>query len=481
MTGLRQKVVSGFGWRAFAEISSIVLQIAFTAILARLLSLADFGLAAMCLLFIRFVRALTEVGFGAAVIQSQEITPQQVSAIFCIQLAVKCGIFALCVVGAPLAAGFFEQASLTNLIHVVAFVVIIDGLSFPITIARKNLKFRGFSILQLSGLILGNIAGIVMALTDFGVWSLIVRLLVEHSVVALLVWPIVGWWPVRPEFRGIVPFLRFGVTMFASTAVYFFSQNIAAIIIGKYIGVDILGLYNVAYNLAIVPAQKIQSILTTVLTPAFSIRQHEPKKMRSAVFQSWFSVGAVFIPLMIGLAAVGPIFVPLIYGAKWHLAGQLLTILSFVGLLKGFEHLFRSILIATGRPKIILFITLIETAISVPFLFAAGQYFGIWGILIAYLSTGIFAFLLTARSVQNAIGGPELLAIAIARSLLAGGLMFVIVYSIPFIVEANLAVLLILEIFVGASFYVVFRSFILSTEERKIVKQWPIIGKYLHK
>lgn len=479
MNSLRSKVVSGFGWRGFAELSSILLQIAFTAVLARLLSLTDFGLAAMCLLFIRFVRALTDVGFGSAVIQSQQITSRQVSAIFCIQLGIKVAIFGLCLAGAPLAALFFEQASLTDLIRVLALVVIIDGLSFPGTIAQKNLRFKGISLLQLFGLIVGNATGIVLALTGFGVWSLIVRILVERSIVAILIWPIVGWWPVRPEFRGIGKFLRFGATMFVSTAVYFVSQNLAAIIIGKFIGVEILGLYNVAYNLGIVPAQKIQSVLTSVLMPAFATRQRAKDRLRDAVYKSWFSVGVVFIPMMLGLAAVAPVFVPLVYGGKWAMAGQFLTILAVVGLLKGFEHLLRTVLVAVGQPRKILEITLIETALSIPLLWLGTQYIGVWGIIGAYLLSAIIAFMFTAHFAQRALEAPGMVAGTTTRSLLIGGTMFTIVFLLPSILGRSDALILSLQIAAGVAIYATFRWFTFSPEERQIVSEWPVIGKHI--
>src|SRR5688572_12251904 len=113
---IRRRVLHGFGWRSLTDALNIVLQLVFTAILARLLGISDFGLIAACFLFIRFVSALADVGFGSAIMQSQTITERQISALFFIQIAIKASVFAICFLLAPFAATFFKEAGLTELI-----------------------------------------------------------------------------------------------------------------------------------------------------------------------------------------------------------------------------------------------------------------------------------------------------------------------------------------------------------------------------
>ena len=86
---LKKQVIGGIAWRGSADIIQQVLQIVFTIILARLLTRGDVGLVAMALIVNRFVKAMTSIGFGSAIIQSQEITKEQISGIFYIQLALN--------------------------------------------------------------------------------------------------------------------------------------------------------------------------------------------------------------------------------------------------------------------------------------------------------------------------------------------------------------------------------------------------------
>ena len=104
---LKKQVLGGIAWRGSADIIQQVLQIVFTIILARLLTRGDFGLVAMALIVNRFVKAMTSIGFGAAIIQSQEITKGQISAIFYMQLAINVALTVAVYFGAGLAATFF--------------------------------------------------------------------------------------------------------------------------------------------------------------------------------------------------------------------------------------------------------------------------------------------------------------------------------------------------------------------------------------
>lgn len=74
----------------------MLLQILFTAILARILTKSDFGLVAMALLVNRFLVAMTQIGFGIAIIQNQDIKKEQISAIFYINAAINFAVSLIC-------------------------------------------------------------------------------------------------------------------------------------------------------------------------------------------------------------------------------------------------------------------------------------------------------------------------------------------------------------------------------------------------
>lgn len=284
MVNLKQRVVEGFAWRGFVDVANQVLLVAFTAVLARLLTKADFGLVAMAMMAVHLVQTLTGIGIGSAIIQNQKVTEAQVSALFFFQMFVN---FLMSLVGflsAPLVAAFFKQPDLVPVVRVMAWLILVNSLGFPNVILQKALRFRGFSILELGAMVLGNTVGIVLAFSGFGVWSLVFRLLVQRLTYTAGIWPIAGWRPVRPDFHGTGKIFQFGLNILGANIVAYFSQNLAGIVIGRFIGVETLGSYNIAYNLAIVPATKVQSVFTSVLSPMFAKFQQDLSELKRKFF-----------------------------------------------------------------------------------------------------------------------------------------------------------------------------------------------------
>ncbi len=473
MPSLRKLVLTGIAWRSTVEISQQLLQIAFTAFLARLLTRADFGLVAMALLFTRFIRTITNVGFGSAIIQSPDVTQAQISAIFLINLAINAMVALVCFLAAPLASTFFGQPKLMPVVQVLAWAMLLNSFAFPQILSRKNLEFGGFSLLELISMVFGNTIGIAMAWKGFGVWALVFRLLSQRIIFSVFIWPVAGWFPVKPKFAGIGKLFRFGANMLGSNVLYYFSQNTAALITGKFIGVETLGSYNIAYNLAVVPAQKIQSILTVVLGPVFAKIQTDLANFKEKLSISIFTLGVFFIPAMLGLAIVSQNFVLVVYGEKWQEAGLFLTFLALVGLVKGIEHLLRAAILSRGLAKAELGITAAGTSVSLPLLFVSAYFFGVFGLVIAYVTASIFSLMLTVKTIQKSVEDKTLFKQATRRSFISAGIMFIIVFGFTVLMQSKNLLTLIGQIVIGLIIYIPLRMKLLSDEDRKMMKTWP--------
>lgn len=474
---LKSKVLRGLAWRSSLDVSQIILQIVFTAVLARLLSKADFGLVAMALLATGFIRAMMQIGFGTAIIQDQNVSQAQVSAIFFLQILINLIIFLLCFFGAPLAVVFFNEPQIEFVIQVLAWIILLNSLAFPQIILRKEMHFGGFSLLEFGAMLAGNIVGITMAYHGYGVWSLVWRLLIQRCIFSIGVWPICKWIPVKPAFKGIGSLCRFGLHMLGSNIFYYFSQNMAAIITGKFLGVETLGAFNIAYNLAIVPAQKIQNILTSVLTPAFSKLQFDTANFRDKFHNSLFLLSFFYFPMMFGLSAIATEFVVVVYGSKWSEAGVFLSFLAIVGLIKGTEHLLRSIIISKGWSKTIFKITIIETFSSLIFIAFGGYYFGVLGLIWGYLASALISLALTILNSQKAVCDNSLFIKVTVRSLLVSISMFLIVYYVSQTFTFPPRLMLVVEIVTGVIVYTVIRYLLLTRDDIKQLTVLPFVRK----
>ena len=450
---LKKQVLSGIAWRGSTDVFQQILQIIFTIILARLLTRGDFGLIAMALIVNRFVKSLTAIGFGAAIIQSQEITKGQISAVFYIQMAINATLTIIVFLGSGLAAAYFGEPSLEPIIKAIAFVIFLQTFQFPNILMRKNMDFKNYSISEMASMVVANIIAIVMAFYGFGVWSLVWRLIVQRLLFGVLSFYYGNWLPSKPEFNGIKPLFKFGINMLGANIVYFFAENMIGLLTGRYLGKEIMGLFNIAFNLAVVPATKIQSVITSVLMPGFSKLQYQVGKFRNNYKKALHYTSLMFMPFMFMLMAISHNLITTFYGSKWSEAGKILAFLAVVGLLRGLSHIFRSALIAKGNSRVIFISTIIELVASLPIMYLLLPSYGIYGLIIGYLTGAFSGWLYTAFYYNKAVEHKYAAFQALKPALIISVLIFIPVYSINFLKFEPIWAL-VLQMFLGLIMFI---------------------------
>jgi O-antigen/teichoic acid export membrane protein len=477
--GLRQQVVRGLLWRSGVGGSQQVLQILFTVLLARLLTTADFGIVALALTVTRLAQAVSNVQFGAALVRDKDSTDGQASAILYCQIGINLVMSVACYLAAPLAADFFHAPELEPVVAVLAWSLLLSSFAFPQIILRKRMRFGAFSALEIASMLVANVVAVVAAFAGLGVWSLVIRVMVDRVVFAAGVWWVSSWRPIRPDFRGVGQHLRIGLHLLGSNILYYVSQNAAVILIGRFAGTALTGCFNIAFTIAVAPAAQVQAILTTVLQPAFAFFQADPPVFRRKAATSMFALGLIYIPAMVGLAAVARPLILFAYGPQWEPAAYFLVPLAGVGLVKGLEHLLRSVIIAAGHSAAVLRVTAVESAAAVVCLAIGGGLGGANGLAIAYFVASVLAGVLTLRAANVAVGGGDVLLKAISRTSLAAAAMGAVVAAVAFVLPWPHGATLLVQILLGAALYFVLRVRTLTREERTFVRGLPVAGLVL--
>src|SRR6476469_2645033 len=79
---LTMTTVQGVKWSTAATILTAIMQVGYTAVMARLLTPAAFGVVALANVVLRFGGYFAQMGMEQAIIQKQELTPEDVRAAF---------------------------------------------------------------------------------------------------------------------------------------------------------------------------------------------------------------------------------------------------------------------------------------------------------------------------------------------------------------------------------------------------------------
>ncbi|HLL82897.1 MAG TPA: oligosaccharide flippase family protein, partial [Longimicrobium sp.] len=163
---LRRTLVRETLWNTAGAYGGLLLQLAVTAVLARVLSPADFGIVAAVLAFTAFFEALAELGFVGAVLQRPHPTEAELSGVFWLALAAGGVLYLALFGGVSLLGGLFGSAGFTPVLRVLGLNVFLVALQVvPKAILRRRLELRRLSLSRLAGVAAGAAVAVPLALS----------------------------------------------------------------------------------------------------------------------------------------------------------------------------------------------------------------------------------------------------------------------------------------------------------------------------
>jgi O-antigen/teichoic acid export membrane protein len=406
--GIRARVLTGLAWKVFSQTIRQGSRIVVAIILARLLAPHDYGLAAMVLVFSTLGFIFSDLALGAALVQRQKLSDADRSTMFWTSAAAGTGCMLVGIALSGPIATFYGEPAVRTLFAALSVGFLITSLgTTQRAVLERELDFRSLELRQIAATLVGAAIGIGIAIGGGGAWAIVAQQLAMAVVSTVLLWIACPW---RPRFAYSVASLRdlggFSGNVFATRLLFYTSRNLEKLLIGRFLGPVSLGAYAIAYNLMLVPLERVAAPIQEVLFPAFSRMQDDVRRVGMLWLRANRFVAAVTLPVMLGLIVVAPDFVVVVLGSKWEAATTVIQILAWVGLLQSLVRLNSSVLQARDRTDILLRWSLLITAANAV-AFVVGLQWGIVGVAAAYALTNTllqpFNTWLTARAVEMSL------------------------------------------------------------------------------
>jgi O-antigen/teichoic acid export membrane protein len=399
------RVESGLKWKLLSEATLIVTRMSVAIVLARLLTPRDFGIAGMVLVMSAFVTSFADFGLGNALVQRRSLSEKDRSTMFWASCAVGVSMTAIGVAVSKVAAGFYHEAQVRNLFAVLSLGFVITSLgATQRSLLSRTMDFRSLEIRSMAAALAGASVGITTAALGHGPWALILQSLTIVSVSTALVWPLVPW---RPHLVFSWDSLRslggFGIRSVGGSFLASLNQVSDKLLIGRFLGAAPLGVYTIGYNTMLLPLTRIVSPIQQVLYPALSRLQDDPRNLATAWLRMNRAVGALCIPLMVGVMVTAPDLVPVAFGERWRSAVPILQILAWVGITQCLQGLLPVVLQVVNRPGTYLRFSGFALVVNIGG-YAIGLHWAITGVATAYAISSTMLGLLYTRLTANAVG-----------------------------------------------------------------------------
>lgn len=364
---LKRKSVRGGVVALCAQGVRFLLQTATTMLLARLLSVEDFGLQAMAAVLITFLGLFSDGGLGAATIQRLEVTEQQISTLFWINVAVGAALAAFSALLAPLLVAFYGEPRLYGITVTLGVAFIFSGLAAQHrAMILRDMRFVTLAKIDTLSLAISSAAAVFMALLGWRYWSLVALWVVNSIVGAACAWLANPWIPGRPRRgSGVLSMLHFGWMSTCNSLLVFLAWNADNILLGRFWGADALGIYGRAYQLVTLPVHQLNNAVTNVAFSALSRIQDDAGRLARSFLSGFSVVVSLTIPATIICAIFADEIIGVVLGSKWLEAAPIFRLLSPTALVFALVNPLSWLVMSTGRVGRALTITATTTPVVI--------------------------------------------------------------------------------------------------------------------
>lgn len=338
-------------------------------LLAWLLAPGDFSLIALAYTVTTFAGLLQQAGLREVLVHRHRRLNLWATPAFWMSLAMGFLGASVMLAGAPIAARVFDQPRVADLIAVIAISAPLSALTtVPLASLQGQMRFRALASFNLMSNTLMIGLQVLLAWMGFGAFAFAL----SRPIVAV-VEIVVAWWMVSPRIR-LRP--RIGVwkhlfadsgVMLAVAFIYTGVTQLAPIVLGELHLGDVVGLYFWAYNLSMQTLMLFSTNLKQVLFASLSQMRGEPGRQKAAFLRATRLLGMVVTPLCLMQAAAAEPVVRLVFEDEWLPAVPMLQVLSMGMALLAVVTPANGLLMAQGRFKTYLLLSVISAAMSLTF------------------------------------------------------------------------------------------------------------------
>ena len=331
--GVGRAAARGAAWMIVTSLGARVVGLGGTLVITRFLAPSVMGEVATASIISMTTGWLSTWGFGQyAVVRGRGDDAREVTWHATVAYAVAGWVgFGLVIALSPRLARALAAPNIARYVPGLAIGGVIRRVgATPERVLARALRFRAIAIASAAAEVAYTLTATSLAARGWGGDAIVAGNLVQSSVAVALLVSAAGWrdWATPSPLRWarFVDMARFGVPLAVQGIAHSASRYWDTLLVGRVFGAEATGVYNLAYNLADIPAIYIGEQLALVLMP--SLASLPPARRAHAFERSTRLLAIVLFPLAIGLGLVAKPLIALALPADWQGVAPVLVALS---------------------------------------------------------------------------------------------------------------------------------------------------------
>ena len=353
MSGFKSQAMWLFGSTCF----SALLQVLQLSVLARRLEAHELGLLAIINAVLAVATVLQDMGMSSYLVHRQQITRREQSTIYWVNvsLSLLAGLIVLAIAWPvawfyhlPELMGLLMLSSLNFLVlgHLSQYQAHFIKTKRMVLLAKIEMATRLFAFLCTVAL---------LWYTPLTVAAAILGLFINAftRILCMIALGEKSWRPTwefdKQTFFGAV---RYGIYQLGSQTINQLRTQADALIVGKVMGAEMLGIYSLAKELILQPLKLISPVINRLALPRFAEKQHEPEQLQKLFLKGTLAI-MIFSSLMyLAIGILSPVIVRVLYGASHEQVYHLIPLMLLFGMLRPMGGLTGAISQANGKTNV---------------------------------------------------------------------------------------------------------------------------------
>lgn len=422
MKDLRQKAIQGGLARVGAQGANFAIRIGSLMILARMLGPEDYGLVGMVTAFTGVLGLFRDFGLSSAAVQRSEVTEEQISTLFWINVFVGVVLTLLTVAMSPAIAAFYHQPRLLGVTAVIGLGFFFNALGIQHSVLlQRQMRFTTLAAISTASLVVGTVLAIAGAKAGWRYWALVAMTLTSPLVATIGFWIAAKWIPGMPRRQtGIRSMMRFGGTLTLNSLMAYLAYNAEKVLIGRFWGADAIGIYGRAYQVINIPTDNLNSAVGEVAFSALSRLQDDLSRFKNYFLKGYSLVLGLTLPITLACALFANDIIFVLLGPKWMEAAPIFRLLAPTILIFAIINPLTWLLFSLGLVGRSFKMSLIFSPLIIAGC-AAGLPYGPKGVAFAYSTVmAVCAIPLTAWAVRGTVISLKDILLTVSRPLGSG-------------------------------------------------------------
>jgi len=314
LSTLETRTVRNISFIGVSQAVTLLLSLLSVTVLARVLTPEDFGIVSIGVLFMFLFTTIQDFGVGNAVVQRDTRIEDSISVMLFLRWIIAVVLFFAIVGFSPIISNFYGNPAIALVIIVMSLNLFIQPIAFSSSVMLvRKLEFSKLAIAAIVSSTAGTIVSITLALLNFSYWSIVLGSL-SGTCFSVSVMRYYERTRLRPRIdkKLMRELLGFGVHLVINGLMVFVIFSVDQMVVGKVLGLAILGVYYIALKFGRILGQQISGTVNAVLFPTMARIKDSMERLKTGYVQSLRMIAIIVAPLSLGLSALSLPFVSVV-------------------------------------------------------------------------------------------------------------------------------------------------------------------------